>query len=44
MMWIQIGSQIDPTIAVVATLQLGVTMLALVLVLLSRRRLSTRAK
>jgi putative spermidine/putrescine transport system permease protein len=44
MMWIQIGSQIDPTIAVVATLQLGVTMLALVLVLLSRRRLSTPAK
>jgi putative spermidine/putrescine transport system permease protein len=43
MMWIQIGSQIDPTIAVVATLQLGVTMLALGLVLATRRRLATRA-
>jgi putative spermidine/putrescine transport system permease protein len=44
LMWIQIGSQIDPTIAVVATLQLGVTMLALALLLVTRRRLATRAK
>ena len=44
LMWIQIGSQIDPTIAVVATLQLGVTMLALALLLVTRRRRATRAK
>jgi putative spermidine/putrescine transport system permease protein len=43
MMWIQIGSQIDPTIAVVATLQLVVTTLTLALALISRRRLAARA-
>jgi putative spermidine/putrescine transport system permease protein len=44
LMWIQIGSEIDPTIAVVATLQIAVTTLALGLALLSRRRLVARTK